>query len=53
MAALSTNDFTEKILAAALSAAVDQHDAEAAREESSTVGRGNHDRQVRIYPVGR
>lgn len=48
MAALSTNDITEKVLASGLSAAVDQHDADAVKEEGSTVGRGNHDRQVRM-----
>lgn len=48
MAALNSNDLTEKTLAAGLNAAVDQHDAEAVKEESSTVGRGNHSRQV-IY----
>lgn len=47
MAALNSN-ITEKTLAAGLNAAVDQHDAEAVKEESSTVGRGNHSRQVYV-----
>ena len=47
MAALNSNDLTEKTLAAGLGAAVNQHDAEAVKEEISTVGRGNHSRQVR------
>lgn len=47
MAALDSNEVTEKTLAAGLSAAVNEHDAEAVKEESSTVGRGTHTRQVR------
>lgn len=48
MYSLTTNALTEKTLAAGLTLAVDQHDAEAAKEESSTVGRGTHTRQVKF-----
>lgn len=53
MAALDSNDLTEKTLAAGLNAAVDQHDAEAVKEESSTVGRGNHSRQVNNFSISK
>lgn len=52
MESLNSNDLTEKTLATSLSAAVDQHDAEAAKEEISTVGRGVHSRQVRHVVLG-
>lgn len=48
MASLDSKDLTEKKLAAGLGAAVNQHDAEAAKEEISTVGRGTHTRQVSV-----
>ncbi|CAN0173855.1 unnamed protein product, partial [Ectocarpus sp. 12 AP-2014] len=46
MASLDSKEVTEKTLAAGLSAAVNQHDAEAAKEESAAAGRGTHSRQV-------
>ncbi|CAM9558982.1 unnamed protein product [Laminaria digitata] len=46
MASMESKELTEKTLAAGLSAAVEQHDAEAVKEEITTVGRGNHTRQV-------
>lgn len=46
LASLSSKEVTEKTLAAGLSAAVNQHDAEAAKEESATGGRGTHVREV-------
>ncbi|CBJ26118.1 DNA topoisomerase VI subunit B-like protein Topoisomerase 6 subunit B [Ectocarpus siliculosus] len=46
MASLDSKEVTEKTLAAGLSAAVNQHDAEAAKEESVAAGRGTHSRQV-------
>lgn len=46
MASLDSKELTEKTLSSGLSAAVEQHDAEAVKEEISTVGRGNHTRQV-------
>eukprot|EP00904_Undaria_pinnatifida_P002598 jgi/Undpi1/12339/HiC_scaffold_5.g02015.m1 len=45
MASLDSKELTEKTLSSGLSAAVEQHDAEAVKEEISTVGRGNHTRQ--------
>ncbi|CAM9108711.1 unnamed protein product, partial [Ectocarpus fasciculatus] len=45
MASLDSKEVTEKALAAGLSAAVNQHDAEAAKEESAAAGRGTHTRQ--------
>ncbi|CAM9156515.1 unnamed protein product [Ectocarpus sp. 6 AP-2014] len=45
MASLDSKEVTEKTLAAGLSAAVNQHDAEAAKEESVAAGRGTHSRQ--------
>eukprot|EP00752_Nemacystus_decipiens_P009889 g8822.t1 len=45
LAALESNEVTEKRLALGLSEAVNQHDAEAAKEESSTAGRGTHVRE--------
>ncbi|CAM9660593.1 unnamed protein product, partial [Ectocarpus sp. 13 AM-2016] len=45
MASLDSKEVTEKTLAAGLSAAVNQHDAEAAKEESAAAGRGTHSRQ--------
>lgn len=49
IAALESNQVTEKTLALGLSEAVNQHDAEAAKEESATAGRGTHVREVRMY----
>ncbi len=46
MASLDNKEVTEKTLALGLSAAVNQHDAEAAKEESAAAGRGTHARQV-------
>lgn len=46
MASLDSKQVTEKTLALGLSAAVNQHDAEAAKEESAAAGRGTHARQV-------
>lgn len=46
MASMESKELTEKTLAAGLSAAVELHDAEAVKEEITTVGRGNHTRQV-------
>lgn len=43
---MESKELTEKTLAAGLSAAVELHDAEAVKEEITTVGRGNHTRQV-------
>lgn len=48
IAALDSKEVTEKALALGLSAAVNQHDAEAAKEESATAGRGTHVRQVHV-----
>lgn len=45
MTSMDNKELTEKTLAAGLSAAVEQHDAEAVKEEITTVGRGNHTRQ--------
>lgn len=47
MSALHDSRITEKALSASLNEAVEQHDAEAAKEEISTVGRGTYSRQVR------
>lgn len=47
IAALESKQVTEKTLAIGLSEAVNQHDAEAAKEESATAGRGTHVREVR------
>lgn len=47
MSSLDRKQVTEKTLALGLSAAVNQHDAEAAKEESAAAGRGTHARQVR------
>lgn len=46
IAALDSKQVTEKTLALGLSEAVNQHDAEAAKEESATAGRGTHVREV-------
>lgn len=46
IAALDSKEVTEKTLALGLSEAVNQHDAEAAKEESATAGRGTHVREV-------
>ncbi|CAM9373960.1 unnamed protein product, partial [Hapterophycus canaliculatus] len=45
LASLDRKEVTEKTLAAGLSVAVNQHDAEAAKEESATAGRGTHARE--------
>ncbi|CAM9687130.1 unnamed protein product, partial [Pylaiella littoralis] len=45
MSSLDRKQVTEKTLALGLSAAVNQHDAEAAKEETAAAGRGTHARQ--------
>lgn len=52
LASLTRKEVTEKTLAAGLSAAVNQHDADAAKEESATAGRGTHVREVNISGCG-
>lgn len=46
MSSLDRKQVTEKTLALGLSTAVNQHDAEAAKEENAVAGRGAHARQV-------
>ncbi|CAM9435248.1 unnamed protein product, partial [Scytosiphon promiscuus] len=56
LASLDSKEVTEKTLAAGLSVAVNQHDAEAAKEESATAGRGTHVREdiiISALPQGR